>query len=109
MERGTEREEQALREAWAAREQRQRRTNALLLGTTLVFTGLMITTLALVVPLELCVHGDGIDGARCSTQDFSSTVVFIVLFGGSLMIIGGGHMIWQNARAGGLGEGNSVQ
>jgi hypothetical protein len=89
MERGTEREEQALRKAWAAREQRQRRTNALLLGTTLVFTGLMITAFALVMPLELCVHGDGIDGARCTTQDLSSTIVLIVLIAGSIMIIGG--------------------
>jgi hypothetical protein len=75
MERGTEHEEQTLREAWAARERRKRRINALLLGTTLVFTGLMITALALVVPFELCVHGDGIDGVRCTTDPTKSGVV----------------------------------
>jgi uncharacterized BrkB/YihY/UPF0761 family membrane protein len=109
MERGTEREEQALREAWAAREKRKRRTNALLLGITLVFAGLMIMAFALVVPLELCVHGDGIDGARCTAQDLSSAVVLLVFVTGTIMLIGGGHMIWQNARLGGLGRENSTQ
>ncbi|EMA56599.1 hypothetical protein [Halococcus thailandensis] len=105
MERGTEYEEQAVREAWAARERRKRRTNALLLGTTLVFTGLMITAFALVVPFELCVHGDGIDGVRCTTQSLSSPIIYVVLVTGSIMMLRGGQIIWQNARLSGTSEG----
>lgn len=105
MERGTEHEEQTLREAWAARERRKRRINALLLGTTLVFTGLMITALALVVPFELCVHGDGIDGVRCTTQGLNSPVIYVVLVAGSIMMLRGGQIIWQNAWMSGMGGG----
>lgn len=105
MERGTEHEKQTLREAWVARERRKRRINALLLGTTLVFTGLMIMALALVVPFELCVHGDGIDGVRCTTQGLNSPVIYVVLVAGSIMMLRGGQIIWQNARMRGMGGG----
>jgi hypothetical protein len=98
MKRGTEREEQALREAWAAREKRQRRTNTLLLGTTLVGTGFMLIAFAFVVPLEFCVHSAGYAGARCTTQDLGSPSVLILLIAGSIMTIGGGGMIWKNTE-----------
>ena len=97
MERGTEREEQALRKAWAAREQRKHQTSALLFGASLIGTGLLLIAFALVLPLELCVHGAGIDGARCTTQDLGSTAMVITLNGGGIMITEGGRRIWQNA------------
>ena len=97
MERGTEREEQALREAWAARERQKHQTSAFLLGISLAGTGLLLITFALVSPLELCVHGAGIDGTRCTTQDLSSTAIVIMLIAGSIMITEGSRRIWQNA------------
>ncbi len=65
----------------------------------------IITAFALMVPFELCVHGGGIDGARCTTQSLSSPVIDLVLVAGSIMMLRGGQIIWQNTRLSGTSEG----
>lgn len=73
MERGTEREWEAVREAWRAIEARRARTDALLLGSVLAGSGFLIVAFALLVPLDLCVHGAGIDGSVWTTQRLGPT------------------------------------
>ncbi|EMA55501.1 MULTISPECIES: hypothetical protein [Halococcus] len=96
MEQGTEREREAVREAWDAIAARRARTDALLLGGVLVGSGLLIVAFALLVPLELCVHGAGIDGSICTTQQLSREAMLLALIVGGIMTGGGGHLFWQN-------------
>jgi uncharacterized BrkB/YihY/UPF0761 family membrane protein len=97
MERGTEREEQALREAWAAIEERKRQTSALLLGVFLTVAGFMIMALVLALPSQLCIHHAGLTDPGCTIQNISPGFVLITTIAGIVMIGGGGYVLWKNA------------
>lgn len=63
MERGTDREREAVRERWAALEQNRRRADGLVAGLALCFAGAVLVLLA--SGTRICLAAQGLPGVPC--------------------------------------------
>jgi uncharacterized sodium:solute symporter family permease YidK len=91
MERGERHEFEAVRSRWKEIERSRRAANNLLTGLLVVAVGVLSVVLAVAATASVCVHGDGVTGARCVAGGSGSLVpVLGFVLGG--VCIGAGAM-----------------
>ena len=100
MERGTDREREALRERWAAMERDRELADRLVYGMALLGTGVLLLVLS--VPAEACVHGDGVAGAVCTEVSGPAGVEAALVVLGVASLTGGSWLCWR--AIGGRGD-----
>ena len=93
MERGTDREREALRERWAAMERDRELADRLVYGMALLGTGVLLLVLS--VPSEACIHGDGVAGAVCTGVSGPAGVEAALVVLGAASLTGGSWLCWR--------------
>lgn len=87
MERGTDREREAVRERWAALEQNRRRADGLVAGLALCFAGAVLVLLA--SGTRICLAAQGLPGVPCDGAVPLAAKVPLAALGGVALGAGG--------------------
>lgn len=89
MERGTDREREALAREWAAIERRRALATRFLFGTALVTGGVVLLALGLAAPVTFCVHGAGVPGGACGVDRLGAPGRGLLVATGGLLVAAG--------------------
>jgi hypothetical protein len=93
MERGTDRETEALRERWAELDRERALADRLVYGAALVGVGVLLLLLSL--PGEACIHGGGVAGSACSAVEAPPAVEAVLVVLGAVSLIAGAWLCWS--------------
>jgi hypothetical protein len=92
VERGTDRELEAVRERWAAMERERALADRLVYGAALLGAGALLLVLS--VPAEACVHGGGVAGAVCTAIEGPAAVERALVVAGAAALVAGSWLCW---------------
>jgi len=87
MERGTDREREAVRERWVELERQRARADRFVYGAALLGAGVLLLLLS--VPGEACVHGGGVAGAACTAVEAPAVLEAVLVALGVAAVVGG--------------------
>lgn len=93
MERGTEWEKKALKEAWDARAAQKKTVDTLLRGFCLVLGGLLLVGFGFMHPIEYCIATGA--GARCTASQVNSDILLLITAVGGGAVGVGARTLWE--------------